>query len=45
MLRVGAILLTVWTGLKLAISLAILFMLLVLGKNSPALLILYGDGE
>jgi hypothetical protein len=45
MLRAGAILLTVWTGLKLAISLGILFMLLALGKNSPALLILYGDAQ
>ena len=45
MLRAGAILLTVWTGLKLAISLGVLFMLLVLGKNSPALLILYGDAQ
>ena len=45
MLRAGAILLTVWTGLKLAISLGILFMLLVLGKNSPALLVLYGDAQ
>ena len=45
MLRAGAILLTIWTGLKLTIALGILFMLLVLGKNSPALLILYGDAQ
>jgi hypothetical protein len=45
MLRVGAIILTIWTGLKLAISLGVLFMLLVLGKNSPALVILYGDAQ
>jgi len=43
MLRAGAILLTLWTGLKLLVALGILFMLLVLGKNSPALLLLYGD--
>jgi hypothetical protein len=45
MLRAGAIILTVWTGLRLVISLGILFMLLVLGKNSPALVILYGDAQ
>jgi hypothetical protein len=45
MLRVGAIILTIWTGLKLAVSLGVLFMLLVLGKNSPALVILYGDAQ
>jgi hypothetical protein len=43
MLRAGAIILTFWMTLKLVIALGILFMLLVLGKNSPALLILYGD--
>ena len=45
MLRAGAILLTVWTGLKLAISVGVLFMLLVLEKNSPALIILYGNAQ
>jgi hypothetical protein len=45
MLRAGAILLTIWTGLKLTIALGILFALLVLGKNSPALLVLYGDAQ
>jgi hypothetical protein len=45
MLRAGAIILTVWTGLKLVIALGILFMLLMLGKNSPALLILYSDAQ
>jgi hypothetical protein len=45
MLRAGAIILTFWTGLKLAISLGILFMLFVLGKNSPALIVLYGDAQ
>ncbi|HEY4256993.1 MAG: hypothetical protein ACREFF_00305 [Candidatus Udaeobacter sp.] len=45
MLRAGAILLTIWTGFKLTIALGILFMLLVLGKNSPALIILYGDAQ
>jgi len=45
MLRAGAIILTVWTGLKLAISVGVLFMQLVLGKNSPALIILYGNAQ
>jgi hypothetical protein len=43
MLRAGAILLTLWMGFNLILSLGILFMLLVLGKNSPALLVLFGD--
>ena len=43
MLRAGAILLSIWTGLNLVLALGIFFMLLVLGKNAPALLILYGD--
>ena len=43
MLRAGAILLSLWAGFNLALALGILFMLLVLGKNAPALLILYGD--
>ena len=43
MLRVGAILLTVWTGFNLALALCILFAVLMLGKNAPALVILYGD--
>ena len=43
MLRTGAILLSLWTGFNLVLALGILFMLLVLGKNAPALLILYGD--
>ena len=43
MLRVGAILLSLWTGFNLVLARGILFMLLVLGKNAPALLILYGD--
>ena len=43
MLRAGAILLSLWTGFNLVLALGILFMLLVLGKNAPALLILYGD--
>ena len=41
--RVGAILLSLWAGFNLVLALGILFMLLVLGKNAPALLILYGD--
>ena len=43
MLRTGAILLSLWTGFNLVLALAILFMLLVLGKNAPCLLILYDD--
>ena len=43
MLRAGAILLSLWTGFNLVLALGILFMLLVLGENAPALLILYGD--
>ena len=45
MLRAGAILLTLWTGFKLLVALGILFKPLVLGKNSPALLLLYGDSQ
>jgi hypothetical protein len=43
MLRAGAILLSLWTGFNLLLALGILLMLLVLGKNAPCLLILYGD--
>src|SRR4051812_34211505 len=43
MLRTGAILISLWTGFNLLLALGILFMLLVLGKNAPCLLILYGD--
>lgn len=43
MLRTGAIVLTVWIGFNLALALGILFAVLVLGKNAPALTILYGD--
>jgi hypothetical protein len=43
MLRAGAILLTIRTGFNLALALCILFAILVLGKNAPALVILYGD--
>ena len=45
MLRVGAILLTVWTGFNLVLALCILFAILMLGKNAPALVILYGDTQ
>ncbi len=45
MLRVGAILLTVWAGFNLLLALCILFAVLVLGKNAPALMILYGDTQ
>jgi len=43
MLRTGAVLLSLWTGFNLILALGILFMLLVLGKNAPCLLILYDD--
>ena len=45
MLRTGAILLSLWTGFNFVLALGILFMLLVLGKNAPCLLILYGDSR
>ena len=43
MIRAGAILLSLWTGINLLLGLAIMFMLLVLHKNAPASVILYGD--
>ncbi len=43
MLRASAILLSLWAGFNLALALCILFMVVVLGRNAPALLILYGD--
>lgn len=43
MLRAGSILLTLWAGLNLVIALGILVMILLLGKNAPALMILFGD--
>jgi hypothetical protein len=42
MLRAGVLILTLWMGFRLLVALSILFMLLVLGRNSPALIILYG---
>lgn len=45
MLRVGVIILTVWTGFNLVLALCILFAVLMLGKNAPALMILYGDTQ
>ena len=42
MLRTGAVLLSLWTVGNLLLALGILFSLLALGKNAPALLILYG---
>jgi hypothetical protein len=44
-LRAGAILLTIWTGVNLVLALGILCSLVVLHKNAPALLILYGDTQ
>jgi hypothetical protein len=43
MLRASLVILTFWAGLRLALALGILAMLLVLGKNAPVLLVLYGD--
>ena len=43
MLRIGTILLSLWTGFNLVLALGILFMMLVLGKNAPCLIILFGD--
>jgi hypothetical protein len=45
MLRVGKILLSLWTGLNLALALGILFMMLVMGRNAPCLLVLFGDTQ
>jgi len=43
MLRAGAIFLTMWTGFNLVVAVCILFAILILGKNAPALVILYGN--
>ena len=43
MLRAGAVLLTLWAGVHLVIALGIVIMVLGLGQNAPALMILYGD--
>ena len=43
MLRVSAILLSLWAGFNLVLVLEILFMVVVLRKNAPALFILYGN--
>src|SRR4051794_12748971 len=45
MLRIGKILLSLWTGLNLALAAGILFMMLLLGRNAPCLLILFGDTQ
>jgi hypothetical protein len=45
MLRTGVILLTLWTGFNLVLALCILFAMIVLGKNAPALTILYSDTQ
>jgi len=45
MLRAGAVLLTFWAGVHLVLALGILAMMLVLGRNSPALLVLFGDTQ
>jgi hypothetical protein len=43
MLRVGAIILTFWAGVRLLLALGILAMLLLFSKNAPVLVVLYGD--
>ena len=43
MLRTGAILLSLWAALHLVVSLGILAMVLVGGRNAPALTILFGN--
>lgn len=43
MIRTGAIILSFWAGINLLLGLGILFLLLILHKNAPALMILYGD--
>lgn len=43
MFRNGAILISWWAGFNFILALGILFMVLVLGKNAPCLLILYDD--
>ncbi len=43
MIRTGAIILSFWVGINLLLGLGILFLLLILHKNAPALMILYGD--
>ncbi len=42
-LRIGAVLLSVWTGLNLLLAAAILVGLTVLHKNAPAVSILFSD--
>ena len=43
MIRTGVIILSFWSSVNLLLAVAILFMLLVLHENAPALMILYGD--
>jgi hypothetical protein len=45
MLRAGAVLLTVWAAMHLVIALGILVSIIELGKNAPALMILFGDTQ
>ncbi len=45
MLRVGAVILTFWAGVRLLLALGILAMLLLFGKNAPVLLVLFGDTQ
>jgi hypothetical protein len=43
MLRTGAVILTFWAAVRLALAVGILAMMLVFGKNAPVLLVLYND--
>jgi hypothetical protein len=43
MLRAGAMILTLWSAFNLVLALGILIMILGLGKNAPALVILFGN--
>jgi energy-converting hydrogenase Eha subunit G len=45
MLRASAILLTLWTGLSVVLSVGNLFWLLALRHNAPALIILFRDTQ
>ena len=45
MLRASVVLLSLWVGFNLVLALGILFMVVLLGQNAPALLILYGNTQ
>jgi hypothetical protein len=45
MLRAGAIILTIWSGLNLLLAVAILVEISLFGQNAPALSILFNEAE